>query len=233
MHGFKFNGKHNYTDFGVLMESKTIFPPSKKKTKSSVPFMNGSYDFSTVATGGDVVFNERKIEVVMSLTAWSKEQLLSLYSNVLEWIADTGQQQLIFDDIPECFFLAEVEEAADFEEVASFGKMKVTFVAEPFKQGLNYEGSNIWDTFNFETDVLQDVEFDIVTSGTITLVNVGRVVTPVINVDAAMTAYLNSKEYNLSPGDNSFFGFKLANGSNTIAVTGTGRIKFIFRKESL
>ncbi len=231
--GFKFNNKHSYSDYKLLLEKKTILPPAKKKIKIDIPFMNGSYDFSTVATNGEAVFEERKIEVLFGFKASSKEQLYIIYSKISAWLFDTGRQQLIFDDIPDYYFIAEVEGVSDFEETLRIGKMKVVFIAQPFKIGINLEGSDIWDTFNFEEDVVQDTEFNVTESPTINIINVGRPITPIINVNASMSLIFNSKTYNLAIGDNKFYDLKLANGDNNITINGTGTIKFIFRKEVL
>lgn len=231
MQGFKFNNKHSYNDFKLILENKKILPPSKKKIKESVPFMNGSYDFSTVGSNGEIVFNERQIDISFAVVGKSKEQIYAFYTDVLEWLADTGKQQLIFDDIVDYYFIAEVEGVTDFEEVIRFGKFKVSFIVEPFKIGVDYEGIKLWDSFNFESDALQDTEFSIVGSRAINIVNVGRIVCPVINVNSNMTIIFNSKTYSLTTGDNKFYDFKLANGSNSITINGTGTVKFIYRKE--
>lgn len=233
MRGFKFNRNHSYNDYKLLLEKKTIFPPGKKKIKLDVPYMNGTYDFSTVATNGEVVFEERKIEVLLGIAARSKEHLHVLYSNILEWLTDTGRQQLIFDDILDYYFIAEVEGVTDFEEVIKFGKLKVTLTAQPFKVGVNLEGADIWDTFNFEEDVAQETEFDVEESKIVSIINVGRPVIPTINVSSAMAITLNNKSYNLSIGDNKIYGLKLQTGENAITINGTGHIRFIFRKEML
>lgn len=231
--GFKFNSKHSYSDFKMILEKRTIYPPNKKKIKEDVPFMNGIYDFSTVGTNGEIVYGERQIFVSLGFMTRSKELLAILFSSIFTWLMDSGKQQLIFDDIADYYFLAEVEEISNLDEFVRTGKLEIKFIAEPFKYGVNLEGSDIWDTFNFETDVLQDTEFDVVDTKTVNIINVGRSVIPTINVDATMSVILNSKTYNLSIGDNKLYDFMLWNGDNSIIINGTGHIKFIFRKQTL
>lgn len=226
-----FNGKKSYDDFQLGFESVNIQPPSKKKIKESVPFMNGSYDFSTVGSNGEIVYGERVIKVRFNLFEKNRGALYVKYSQVLEWLLGAGQAELIFTDMPDTYFLAEVEEAPDFEEVVKrLGKLEVTFIAEPFRYGVNYEGSDIWDTFNFETDYVQNTEFDITDSATVTIYNPGRPVIPTINVNAAMFVTLNNYTVALQQGDNVDRNFMLLPGANTIDIIGTGHIKFIFRK---
>jgi len=225
------NNKNSYIDYGITIESVSIQPPSKKKIKDSVIGMNGSYDFSTIATNGEITYNEREIKVKFNLITNNKAKLYIKYGEILEWLMDIGKSQLVFDFMPDYYFIAEVEEAPSFEEVLQkAGRLEVIFVAEPFRTGINLEGSDIWDIFNFETDVVQDTGFDIVGTKTINIINVGRLVCPTINVTTAMSLIFNSKTYNLVVGNNKFYGLKLLNGDNNMVVNGTGHISFVFRK---
>lgn len=232
LRGFKFNEKHN-SDMNVVLHSKTIQSPSKKKIKSSVPFMNGSYDFSTVATNGDIAYNEREINIVLGLPTNSKESLQTLYSTTLEWIIDVGRSQLIFDDIPDYYFIAEVENSTTLQQVMEFGLVSITFVAQPIKTSIDYAGNETWDIFNFELDYMQDTEFDVVGSKTVSIYNCGRSICPLVNCSTSMSVTKNGYTANFVTGDNKDWSFKLQNGMNNISINGTGHIKFIFKKEML
>lgn len=228
-----FNNKTN-NDFDVVVEDISIQPPSKRKTKESVIGMNGYFDFSTVATNGEIIYDEREILIRFNLITSNRTSLYIKYTKALEWLIDTVKNPLIFDFMSDFYFMAEVETAPKFEEVLQKnGKMEVIFIAEPFKKGINLEGSDIWDTFNFEIDVAQDVEFDVSGSKTITIENVGRVVVPTVNCTSSMTVLNNGYTASFVTGDNKDWNFKLQPGTNTIQITGTGHIKFIFRKELL
>lgn len=232
LRGFTFNGKHN-KDLKVVMESKSIQPPSKKKIKETVPFMNGSYDFSTIGSNGEQIYSERDITIVLGLPASTKEELQVIYSDVLEWLEDVGKQQLKFDVINDYYYMAEVEESSSFEEVMEFGKLTVKFTADPFKMSVDYVGSDVWDTFNFEEDYSQNNEFVITNTTAVSVYNPKRPVNPIINCTNAMTLSKNGTTYNLNTGDNKLYGFRLNTGTNDMVINGTGIIKFLFRKESL
>lgn len=232
--GFSFNGKHSYTDFGLCVESKSIQSPSKKKIKIDVPFMNGSYDFSTVGSNGEILYNQRSIIVSLGLPTRNKEQLYTLYSKVLEWIEDIDQNQLIFDDMLNYYFLAEVENGPSFEEFQRFGKITITFIAQPFKVGLYDEGSEMrWDTFSFEEDILQESVFEVIENKIVTINNGGRTIIPIVNCNSSIECILNGYNAKFLNGDNKDYKFRLLSGDNAISIKGNGTIKFIFRKESL
>lgn len=228
-----FSGKNSYTDFNLLVESRSISSPAKKKIKEEVPFMNGSYDFSTVGSNGEITYTEREVKVNFVLPTKSKSELYTLYSEILEWLMGVGQQQLIFSDMPDFYFLAEIENTSTVEEVLYMGRLEVNFVCEPFKIGTELVGSEMWDTFNFLTDYLQDVTFMVEESKTVTIYNAGRTVVPIVNCSSAMTCIINGYTAIFVAGDNTDYNFKLLNGNNTIEITGTGAIEFRFRKETL
>lgn len=234
--GFSFNGKHSFKDFNVWLQEKKIQPPAKVKIKETVPFMNGTYDFSTVGSGGDQVYGERKIQVKIGLRTKSKKELYVIYQLILEWLEDTGRQELIFDNIPGFYFIAEIEEAPEFEEAIKMGNLTINFIAQPFKVSTSFMGDDIWDTFNFLTDYTQYTnEFTINGVTLVTMYNNGRLITPVINCSTAMTLSFNGKNYALLSGDNKPWGLKLQNGKNdlTFYTPITGTVKILFRWEAL
>lgn len=231
-----FNGKKSYTDLHIIVESFSIGAPSKKKIKEPVPFMNGDgYDFSTVGSNGEMVYSSRPIKIRFNLEEKNRSDLWDKYSEALEWLLGTGQQQLIFTDMADCYYLAEVENAPSFNTVVKkAGIMEVDFIADPFKYGVSVEGSEqMWDTFNFNTDYMQDTEFDIIGSKTVQIYNPGRKVSPAVNCNANFSVTANGYTANFIKGDNNDWLFYLISGMNTIQITGTGHIAFNFRKEML
>lgn len=231
--GFTFNGVHNH-DMGVIMHSKSIQTPSKKKIKESVPFINGNYDFSTVATNGEIVYDSREITIVLGLPCETKEQLQILYSQTLEWLEDVGKSQLIFDDMDDYYYMAEVESSSSFDEIMSFGTLSVTFIADPLKTSVDYVGNDIWDTFNFEEDYAISTNFEVNPTNEINVYNPGRMISPMIVVSTDMTIVCNGKTYDLLSGINNNYHLVLKHGSNIIIIdSGIGTISFMFRKQSL
>lgn len=235
--GFIFNGKHSYKDFNVWLQEKKIQSPAKVKIKETIPFMNGTYDFSSVGSNGEPVYGERQIQVKLGLRTRNKKELYTIYQLILQWLEDTGRQELLFDNIPGFYFTAEVESAPSFEEAIALGNLTITFTAQPFKISTSYMGDDIWDTFNFLTDYTQYTNtFEIINPfTTVIMYNNGRSVTPVINCSSPMTLRVNGedKEYNLNAGDNKVWGLKLKNGKNELIFSGNGTVKILFRWEVL
>lgn len=229
-----FNGKDSYIDFGMILQKKSILSPSKKKIKLVVPYMNSMYDFSTIGSGGEILYNQREIAITFLLKLNNNEEIHTRYSSILQWLEDVPQQQLIFSDISDYYFLAEIEESSSFEQVVNhLGKMEIKFIAEPFKKSVNYVGDDIWNTFNFLEDITQATEFDVVGNKTVSIYNAGRITALEITASSTFTLTLDSQTYNISTGTNNLYDFKLKNGYNSIIITGTGNIKFNLRKVTL
>lgn len=232
LRGVKINGKHN-KEFGIAMESASIGFPAKKKIKETVPFMNGYYDFSTIGSNGEIMYEEREIDITFGIPAWNKEELQHMYSKILEWSVDIYKSQLIFDSMPDYYFEGEVTDSSTLEETMAYGKLQLKFNCEPFKKSVSYVGDCLWDTFNFEEDYLEDSTFVISGSGTVGIHNPGRRVRPIINCSSSATITHNRNTYNLVKGNNEIYGLYFTTGFNQMTITTNGTISFKFRKETL
>ena len=112
--------------------------------------------------------------------------------------------------------------------------MIANFRTYPFKIKDKYEGDDVWDTFNFELDVAQDVKFTVESFKREVLINNGsNVVTPVVVCSAPMTVTLNNKTFKFPKGESKDYRFRLKKGDNPLKIKGNGTIEFKFRKEVL
>lgn len=130
-----FNNK-NLSEFDCTIEKKSIAPPTAKKIIVTIPFSSETYDFSTVGTGGEQLYSNRKIEVLVNLHANSKETLYTRYSNVLNWLLTLDKSQLTFEDDENYYYLARVSSISELEETLNYGKFKVIFEAEGAKYAI-------------------------------------------------------------------------------------------------
>ena len=235
MNEIVFNSQGNFTTFGAYLNFFTPQPPEPKVIKQSVPFMNGSYDFSTVATNGDIVFKDRKIDCSIEFVSSNKGELMNKYTELLEWLL-VEKSVLIYTGEPDMRYLARVEEVPSFDLFYSLGgTLKFSFIAEPFKESIEYISDNmLWDTFNFINGYLAPTSFDVITNQNIVIYNPGRTISPLINVSSNMTIIKNGLVIDLFAGNNTNKDFKLLPGENTINIgVGSGNISFIFRRVSL
>lgn len=233
MYGITFNGRHSFNDMGYkILSNREIKSPSKIKVKKSVPYMNGSYDFSNLYGGN--CFTDRVLEYTFLLKATSNKNLEAVRMDCENWLMGTNEQtKLIDDNMDLYYYLAECENI-EFEDMGLTGKLTATFNAYPFRLYGWVEGNDLWDRFNFELDISQEVKFDIEESKDIVLYNQGAThVKPTIIASSDMEIVKDDVTYSVEKGTTNDWQFVLGVGENHLTVKGTGTIEFEFRKEVL
>lgn len=233
LHDFVFDGKRP-TDINRNLHIKTrdIGFPSKTKIISSVPFSNQIYDFSTIY--GDQAYAERKVKYVINVFDdydLTIERMHALKTQLINWLMKPNQKVPLYDDsLPGYHFLGEVQSDNEIADNFRTGEFTITFTCYPFMIKDLAEGNDIWDDFNFETDIAQFTEYDVVGSKTITLINAGiQTAYPEFTCSSDMTVAVGSTTYELKAGIST--GLPLAVDANTLAITGSGHIKIDWHRE--
>jgi len=232
VYGIKFNGYHSYTDKGLIMApGKKIGRPSKEKIKIKVPFSNVEYDFSELY--GSQTYTNRELTYPFNLLGKTKEEMSMEATSIINWLMNSRGKQTLWDDaIPGYHFLAEVENETDFKENWADGVITVKFTAYPFMICDYAEGTDIWDEFNFITDMVQDSSFIVNDSLETTIYNLGATdIKPTIITNADMTIVMNNKTYTIPTGTTKSYDFIFKPGENNLTITGNGTISFVFYKE--
>lgn len=234
--GLNFNGKHSYYDFGVTMEYFKPQLPQPKKIIKSMPGMNGDgYDFSTIATNGEIVYTGRNLNCKFNFKESDKIRLEQKYSKVAEWLLGSGKAKLIPDSMPGIFFMAEVQELPQWDEIRRIGYLVFTFRADPYKKGIANYGDLLWDDVDFYLpDYIQQTKFDINGSMTVIIgVPGSHSVVPNVICNSNMTCTVNGYTATFTSSKSLDWQFKLKPGLNNIQISGTGNIDFQFSKEVL
>ena len=235
-----FNGVRSYDDLGFLINDISIGNPSPILIQQRVPYQNGIYDFSEI--NGNVAYTTREIKVQLRLERFESSQfaLNTLYYKLVNSFMSLTFIGLEMAPLKiswlEGEFQARVSSISDFKLLEDKRIVELTFVAQPFRTWEGFEGSDIWDIFNFETDVTQYNTIDLINTVTeITLYNLSVVRTkPVIDCSTNMSILYNQTSCELKAGLND--GFYLNKGINILKVTcpldsGIGTIRFLWHRE--
>lgn len=232
LNGITFADKHSFDDFGLWIKSKSIGNPTKRKNKVSVPFMNGTYDFSNLY--GDASYDERTLEYTFEIIEHSKELCNLKKIQVLNWLHSKNTRSVLIDDtILGYYFLAECTDTK-VEEDGCIYKIVATFTAYPFKIQKWYAGEDLWDEFNFESDYSFNTSFEIKNSLRITLYNTSvHKIKPIVICSAPMSVLdVNSLTvYKFLEGESSNYKFLLDVGVNRFLIKGNGSISFRYKNE--
>lgn len=234
-----YNGIGSYSEFGAILNYFHPQPPTPKVVEDSVPGMNSTYDFSTLLSGGEPTFEDRKIQCSLEFVGRTKKELYSLYGRVLAWLM-TGQRcSLVYSEDPGLNYKAKVSSQTipSFEIFCALGgTLVIEFLAKSYRVGNTLYGSLLWDDIDFDLpDYIQDTQFDVVGSKTVTIYVPGsnHSIVPTVITNSIMTCVLNGYTATFNPSNSIDWSFKLKPGANNISITGTGNIDFQFYKEVL
>lgn len=230
----EYNSKKSYDDFGFAINDIQIGLPGQNIITESVPFQNGFYDFTEM--NGETTYSERKIKITFyqnDIKDYRRDRLNMIYSNIVNWLMSAGASKLKLTWL-EGLFTARVNDISDIDLLEKRGIIEVEFLCQPFRQWENYESDFIWDTFNFETDVVQGL-YEVDGELEVTLVNLSiHKVKPLIVASAEMEVEKISNglgvKYVVKKGNTDNL-IELAKGENKIKITGTGTIEFRWKRE--
>lgn len=228
----EFNNIKTYDDFKFKIVNISISDPEPNLILISVPYSNGVYDFSSIATG-DITYNTREITVEFELDEYEayQEKINAVYYAFKNALYTNEFKSLKIDWI-EGIFIARVKSISSLELLEEDRKIEVIFIAQPFRQLEHYEGDGIWDNINFETDIFQGNTYDVEGSLDISLYNLGiKKCTPdIITNSSEMSIIYKNKEYLLQGGSNKNK-IILDRGKNDLTIKGTGNIVFLWKRE--
>lgn len=223
------NNKHSFYDFGLWIVNKEIGIPAKKRITTSIPYMNGEYDFSNLY--GESFFEERPLKYVFEIVEDTKELLNIKKIKAINWLSSDGKEYIYDDAIPGFKFYAECIKTT-FSENGTIGKLTVEFTAYPFKISKYNEGNIPWDDFNFELDCLQQTKFEVSGSKSINIINPSsKRIYPTIICSGNFSVIKDGITYKFNAGSTRDWRFILGKGSNNLTINGAGTIEFVFRKE--
>ena len=233
MYGITYNNKHSFRDLGItILNTRVIETPSKIKITETIPFSNITYDFSNLYGGN--CYTERKLEYEFLIKANSSVQLEFKRMQIENWLLSSNGKSELFDDNIEGYYYNAECISTEFEDINNIGKLKAIFTAYPFKISSEYEGNNLWDSFNFEKDILQDTKFIVNGVSNVIIYNSSIVdVEPVVLASNSFEIALNNKKYVVQIGESKDYRFKFKKGANNLTLKGNGTIEFKFRKEVL
>ena len=233
MYGITYNNKHSFNDLGLtVLNTRVIETPSKIKITETIPFSNITYDFSNLYGGN--CYTERQLEYEFLIKARNSTELEFKRMEVDQWLLSSNSKTpLIDDNLPGYYYNAECI-STEFEDINNIGKLKAVFTAYPFKISSEYEGNNLWDSFNFELDVLQDTKFTVNGTSSVSIYNSSVIdIEPEIIASNGFEITLDNKKYTVEAGVSKDYRFKLKSGINNLTLKGNGIIEFRFRKEVL
>ena len=213
MSDIRFGTKWAHADYGLIVAPYAIPMPEPQTNFVEIPGRDGALDLSEAF--GTVRYADRIIPLTLYVRA-PFDALISAFA------ADVHGRRMnvIFDRDPTFYYDARIT-LEDVERHAGYCELSLECRAKPYKLE------------HFETTIT------VLPTGnaTVTLTNARMAVVPTITVSAEMTLTftIGGLVYtiNLSVGTHTIPSLVLMEGDTEIAITGTGRITFTYRKGAL
>ena len=223
--GFNSKNKNMYL---ISREAPT---PQEKSITKSLPYQQGSLDFSMLL--GERVFDMREIryEFIIFNSIYSDRKIAEL--KIKQDLMIHGQQKLFDTHDPSYFWLGKCK-SVEVENDHQFNKLKaiITFECYPymFRHGDYFD--DVFDTFDFNNDVACFTKYVIKGSLDFILINPGSVsVKPEIIATSDLKVTINEESANFSKGISKDYYLSLKPGLNNIRVEGTGTVSFRYNIE--
>ena len=217
---FMYLGKRpeDFDDYAKVFTHEIGYP-KKVKLLKDVPFSNVEYDFSTIY--GEQTYNNRLVKYTINVVHKDTLENIGMHkvaNDIIDWVLSSDTMQPLFDEQdPDYHFLGEVRDEPVLTDSFNFGKLAITFDCYPYRIKNLAEGNDIWDSFEFDSDIAQEVKYDVAGSRSINLINLS---------DHAL-------EYKVvTTGNVTYTGpSMMEKGDNALAFTGTGTAEVIWYKE--
>ena len=232
-HSITLGDKNTWDDWHLIPKSRPLFnPPSVKTNYIEIPGGDGSLDLTTALAGRPVYKNRTgswEFYVENGFKDWAV-----LYSEIMTYLHGKKLKAILEDD-PDYYYEGRFAVNA-WKSDPNWSIITIDYEVAPYKRSLVVAGNDwLWDTFNFETDVIRSYE-NLPVSGSLTVVVVGdsMPVPPTIVASVAgMTVTYNGDTYNLNKGSNYISELTIQEGENTFIFGGTGTITILYERGRL
>ena len=231
--GVTIGDKHTLKDWNLGWTAITLGFPEAKTYEQDIPGADGTLDITEAVTGGDVKYKNRSISLEFETPDEDFFEWGVIVSEIANYLA--GQKKkIILDTDPSFYYVGRL--TIDVEKTDRLnGKLVISGDVDPYK----YERCSsledwVFDTFNFETDIIREYK-DIKVSSEYELCIPGRRkrIIPTIECDSPMEVIYNGTSYNLPKGKSKVFDIWLTDGENILTFKGNGTISVDYRGGSL
>lgn len=223
-HSITFGEKNTWDDWHLIPKTRPVFNPPAVKTRFiEIPGGNGSLDL-TVALLGRAVYKNRTGSFEFIAENGFKEWSV-LYSEITNYLSGKRLRAILEDD-PDYYYEGRFT-VNEWKSEANWSSIVIDYDVKPYKKSLVSAGDDwLWDTFNFETDVIRSYEnLPVTGSLSVTIIGDSMPVSPTIIASSdGMTVTFEGETYTLSKGTNYIPELIVHDGENVMIFTGTGTV---------
>lgn len=199
------------SNWGLYLSSYSVEKPSAKVSLIDIPFGDGALDLSEAS--GEVKYNMRKVTLVLQgvMTTAQMETLATTISNLLH-----GKKiQIKLDKDPNYYYYGRVN--VTYRKIGPAAEIVVDALCDPYK----YKNS------------VTTQNFSVTGSLAITLTNGRKKAYPRITTTASFTVTKDGVNYSYGTVSDQQTTIPLIEGNNSLTLTGTGSVTFVWQEGAL
>lgn len=221
---------HTERDWNLHPVRIYISMPEAKEQVIDIPGGDGTIDLSEI--NGRPMYGMRTVELEYHLRNVDNEKWSLIYSEIGAVV--TGKKvKMVLDDDPDHYYMARLKVDGEKTDYVN-AELTFTGTAEPFKYDLTATNEPwLWDTFNFETGVIREIEEVEITAenNKVTIIGAGIDTPPVFVVSQADDLKLTygGRTYTLQVGRNRFPAVRVGKEDVTLTFSGTGKFEVEYR----
>ena len=222
---------HTERDWDLKLLSVYIPMPDPKTQILDIPGGDGSIDLTEI--NGRPAYNDRDgVELAFDLMDGSYESWFLKYSQFAAEVHGK-KVKMVLDDDPDHYYMVRLKLDGKKSNPV-YGQVTFSGTAEPFKYDLTATNEPwLWDTFNFETGVIREIEEVEITAenNKVTIIGAGIDTPPVFVVSQADNLKLTygGRTYTLKVGRNRFPAVRVGKEDVTLTFSGTGKFEVEYR----
>lgn len=222
---------HTERDWGLKLLSVYIPMPDPKTQILDIPGGDGSIDLTEI--NGRPAYNDRDgVELAFDFMDGSYENWFLKYSQFAAEVHGR-KVKMVLDDDPDHYYMVRLKLDGKKSNPV-YGQITFSGTAEPFKYDLTATNEPwLWDTFNFETGVIREIEKVEITAenNKVTIIGAGIDTPPVFVVSQADNLKLTygGRTYTLKVGRNRFPAVRVGKEDVTLTFSGTGKFEVEYR----
>ena len=203
-------GGYITADYGWTLAGCSLTAPEQKTNYVEKTGGDGSWDLSTVMTGGIPRYKNRTLTVTLENSQGTREDREEIINEMVKQL-DGLEQHIVLPDRPDYYLVGRAHVAVEYSDLAH-AKVVIACEVEP------------WFYKARETIVVLNEPITVSTdAATFTIWNNGRkVVTPVLDVKGTASLTFNGNRTSLANGTGYVWpALQLAPGENTLVYTGS------------
>lgn len=230
--GFIFNNYDTRSN-GWWLTERTAPTPEEQEITESVPYRQGSYDFSMI--GNERFFNNREITYKLLYIGEEYRNRKGFEQELKRQLMPCNWGKLTDTHEPTYYWWAkcksvEVDDNSDKEALEA----SIVFTTYPYAYTNHNEGADYWDDVFFPHWIWQPVKFNVNGSQDVNVKNIGsRPVLSSFVVTGDVKAKGSFGEVSLNDSNYKQTQVVLDIGDNQINLSGSGTIEFVFKREEM